>query len=316
MAVSQQRKPAGAAVSQRPPARRRARLGTGGAPRSRLGYGFVAGYAVLLLLFGLLPTLYAIWLAISNSNGQLVGLGNFTAVMSDYRFVPAFENVAVYLAIWLVVLVVAVVVLSLMLHGRLRRASSVSRFIFYLPGALAGAASALVWMFMLDPSVSPVAWLLHDLGYSTFANVIAPQRLPVVFAVMAFWTGAGGWIVVMYGALNNIPDELLEAARIDGASALKTAWYVQIPLLRKWIAYMLILAFATGTQLFVEPQLVGEASLGQVSDSWSPNQLAYQYAFRNNNFNDASAVSIYLLILGLACAALIVFRSGLFEVNQ
>ena len=91
---------------------------------------------------------------------------------------------------------------------------------------------------------------------------------------------------------------------------------MQIPLLRKWIAYMLILAFATGTQLFVEPQLVGAASLGEVSDSWSPNQLAYQYAFHANNFNDASAVSIYLLILGLAAAALVVFRSGLFEAGQ
>ena len=108
----------------------------------------------------------------------------------------------------------------------------------------------------------------------------------------------------------------MEAARIDGASVLKTARYVQIPLLRKWIAYMLILAFATGTQLFVEPQLVGEASLGQVSDTWSPNQLAYQYAFHANNFNDASAVSVYLLVLGLACAALVVFRSGLFEVGE
>ena len=203
------------------------------------------------------PTLYAVWLALTNSSGQLVGIGNFTQVLGDYRFLPAFENVAVYLVIWLVVLVVAVVGLALMLHGRLRRVGAVSRFVFYLPGALAGAASALVWMFMLDPSVSPLAWLLHGLGYSSFTDVIAPQRLPVVFALMAFWTGAGGWIVVMYGALNNIPDELLEAARIDGASALQTAWRVQIPMLRKWIAYMVILAFATGTQLFVEPQLVG-----------------------------------------------------------
>jgi multiple sugar transport system permease protein len=287
-----------------------------GPRRGQAGYAFVSAYFVLLLLFGVAPTLYAVWLAITNSSGQLVGLGNFTQVLGDYRFFPAFANVALYLVIWLVVLVVAVIVVALMLHGRLRRASSVSRFVFYLPGALAGAASALVWMFMLDPSVSPVAWLLHGLGYGTFADVIAPQRLPAVFAIMAFWTGAGGWIVVMYGALNNIPDELLEAARIDGASALRTAWHVQIPLLRKWIAYMLILAFATGTQLFVEPQLVGEASLGEVSDSWSPNQLAYQYAFHANNFNDASAVSIYLLILGLAAAALVVFRSGLFEAGQ
>ena len=262
------------------------------------------------------PTLYAVWLALTNSSGQLVGIGNFTQVLGDYRFLPAFENVAVYLAIWLVVLVVAVVGLALMLHGRLQRVGAVSRFVFYLPGALAGAASALVWMFMLDPSVSPLSWLLHQMGFSTFSDVILPQHLPVVFAVMAFWTGAGGWIVVMYGALNNIPDELIEAARIDGASVLKTAWYVQIPMLRKWIAYMLILAFATGAQLFVEPQLVGEASLGEVSDSWSPNQLAYQYAFHSNNFNDASVVSIYLLILCLACAALVVFRSGLFEVGE
>jgi multiple sugar transport system permease protein len=310
MAVSLRVRPGGApAMPARPPAR-------DGARRGRAGYGFVSAYFVLLLLFGVAPTLYAVWLALSNSGGQFVGLGNFTQVLGDYRFFPAFENVAVYLGIWLVVLVIAVVGLALMLHGRLRRASAVSRFVFYLPGALAGAASALVWMFMLDPSVSPVAWLLHDLGYSSFADVIAPQRLPAVFAVMAFWTGAGGWIVVMYGALNNIPSELLEAARIDGASALQTAWHVQIPLLRKWIAYMLILAFATGTQLFVEPQLVGAASLGEVSDSWSPNQLAYQYAFHANNFNDASTVSIYLLILGLACATLVVFRSGLFEAGE
>jgi multiple sugar transport system permease protein len=308
----------------RPPARRFSRRpsradgpGAGnGTRRGRAGYGFVSAYFILLLLFGVAPTAYAVWLAISNSSGQLVGFGNFIQVLGDYRFGPAFENVGVYLVIWLVVLVVAVVGLALMLHGRMRRASAVSRFVFYLPGALAGAASALVWMFMLDPSVSPVASLLHGLGYGTFSDTIAPQRLPAVFAVMAFWTGAGGWIVVMYGALNNIPAELLEAARIDGASVLQTAWRVQIPLLRKWIAYMVILAFATGTQLFVEPQLVGEASLGEVSDSWSPNQLAYQYAFHSNNFNDASAVSICLLIVGLAGAALVVFRSGLFEAGQ
>ena len=310
MALSEQTSVGVSVIAERPPAPRR----RGG--RRRAGYGFVAGYFVLLLLFGVVPTVYAVWLALTNSKGQLVGIGNFTQVLGDYRFWPAFENVAIYLAIWMVVLVVAVVGLALMLHGRLRRASAVSRFVFYLPGALAGAASALVWMFMLDPSVSPLSWLLRQFGFSTFSDVILPQHLPIVFAVMAFWTGAGGWIVVMYGALNNIPDELIEAARLDGASVLKTAWYVQIPMLRKWIAYMLILAFATGAQLFVEPQLVGEASLGEVSDSWSPNQLAYQYAFHSNNFNDASVVSIYLLILCLACAALVVFRSGLFEVGQ
>jgi multiple sugar transport system permease protein len=142
-----------------------------------------------------------------------------------------------------------------------------------------------------------------------------PNHLPIVFAVIAFWTGAGGWIVVTYGALNNIPYELLEAAALDGASAWQTALRVKLPLIKKWVVYMLILAFAAGTQLFVEPQLVSEASLGLVSQTWSPNELAYYLAFQNDNFNGAAAVSVDLLIVGLLVAAVLVFRTKLFEVD-
>jgi multiple sugar transport system permease protein len=283
--------------------------------RARHGYAFIAGYLVLLLAFGVLPTGYAIYLALTNSAGQLVGFGNFTAIASDFRFGPAFTDIGTYLVIWLIALVVLVVGLALLLHGRMRRTTTTLRFLYYLPGALAGVASVLVWLFMLDPTVSPIGWLLGWFGYSSFAQVIVPSHLPVVLAIMAFWTGAGGWIVIMYGALNNIPDDLIEAAHIDGAGPFQIARRIQIPMLRKWIAYMVILAFATGSQLFVEPQIVGEASLGAVSNAWSPNQLAYLFAFQANDFNSAAALSVDLLVLGLICAAIIVTRSGLFDVE-
>lgn len=283
--------------------------------RARHGYAFVGAYLVLLLAFGVLPTGYALYLSVTNSAGQLVGLGNFTAVAHDFRFGPAFAHIGLYLVIWLVVLIVMVVGLALLLHGRMQRTSATLRFLYYLPGALAGVASVLVWLFMLDPTVSPIGWLLHALGYQSFAQVIVPSHLPLLLAIMAFWTGAGGWIVIMYGALNNIPGDLLEAARIDGAGPFQVARRIQIPMLRRWIAYMVILAFATGTQLFVEPQLVGEASLGAISNSWSPNQLAYLFAFQANNFHSAAALSVDLLVLGLICAAIIVTRSGLFDVE-
>jgi multiple sugar transport system permease protein len=67
--------------------------------------------------------------------------------------------------------------------------------------------------------------------------------------------------------------------------------------------------------LFVEPQLVSEASLGLVSQTWSPNELAYYLAFQNDNFNGAAAVSVDLLIVGLLVAAVLVFRTKLFEVD-
>ncbi|GAA5042936.1 multiple sugar transport system permease protein [Thermocatellispora tengchongensis] len=282
-------------------------------PAGRMGYVFVAGYFVLLLAFGVVPTAYALWLSISNSRGQLVGLGQFTRTFADYRFLPAFGHVLMYLVIWLVTLMVLVVLLAIMLHGRMPRTSSALRFVYYLPGALAGVASVLLWLILLDPAASPVGWLLEAFGWDTLAKVIAPDHLPVLFTVIAFWTGAGGWIVIMYGALNNIPHEVIEAARIDGANVLQIALRVQIPMLRKWIAYMLILAFATGTQLFVEPQLVSTASWGMIPDGWSVAQVSYLYAFQAGDFHGAAALAVDLVVVGLACAAVVVFRTGLFE---
>ena len=87
-------------------------------------------------------------------------------------------------------------------------------------------------------------------------------------------------------------------------------------MIRQWIAYMTILAFAAGTQLFVEPQLLQTASLGRVSPTWSPNQLAYVFAFQQGDFNGAAAISVFLLVLGLICAGVLVTRSGMFKVDE
>jgi multiple sugar transport system permease protein len=79
---------------------------------------------------------------------------------------------------------------------------------------------------------------------------------------------------------------------------------------------MLILSFATGTQLFVEPEIVQHASFGLVPDTWSANQLAYQLAFRYADFNAAAAIAVDLLVIGLIGAVLIVTRTGLFRTDD
>ena len=285
--------------------------------RSARGLPFVLPYLPFLIVFGIAPMIYAVKLAFTNDEGGWTGFGNFTRTVHDFRFGPAFKHILVYTSVWLAALVIFVVTLALLLHGRANRVSSSFRFLFYIPGALAGAASVLVWLFMLDPSVSPGSFLLrHVFGARLFVESIAPGHLPFIFAMIAFWTGAGGWIVVMYGALNTIPQDLEEAARIDGAGPIAIALRLKLPLIRKWIAYMVILSFATGTQLFVEPQLVNEASLGLVPDTWSSNQLAYQLAFRYGDFNGAAAVSIDLIVIGLIAALLIVRRTGLFRTEE
>jgi multiple sugar transport system permease protein len=290
---------------------RRGRVGG----RQRAGYAFVALYIVLLLLFGVVPAAYALYLAFTKTGGHWAGLSNFFSTGRDFRFLPAMEHIGIYLAIWLVVLVVLVLFLALLLHGGVRRATPFFRFLFYLPGALVGSASVLVWCFMLDPPVSPWHFALSLFHFSSLAQTIYTPHLPPIFAVIAFWTGAGGWIVVMNGALNNISDEVIDSAKIDGANAWQLAVRVKLPLIKRWIVFMLILAFAAGTQLFVEPQLVNLASQGMVGSSWSPNQLAYYFATQNDNFNYAAAVSVDLLIVCLMAAALLVFRSKMFEID-
>lgn len=289
----------------------------GGAGRGNpTSYAFVAAYAVLTVVFGLLPALYAVYLAFTTGDGGFAGLDNFSTVMGDFRFLPAVEHVALYLVIWLVALVVLVTFLALVVHAvRVRWLSRTLRLVFYLPGAVAGASSVLLWLFVLDPTVSPVAPILRALGFTSFVHVIAPANLPPIFAIIAFWTGAGGWIVIMYGALNNISLEVIEAARIDGASTAQIAWRIQLPLLRKWISYMGIMSLAAGTQLFVEPQLLSQASNAIVPNDYSLNQLAYLYAFQQNDFNGAAAISLLLLVIALALSAVFVTRGGLFETD-
>jgi multiple sugar transport system permease protein len=297
-------------VHRRPAARRAT------APNRVVNYGLVAGYTSLLAIFGILPALYAVYLAFVRGDGGFAGLDNFRKVTNDFRFLPAVEHVALYLLIWLVSLVVLVTVLAIVVHSvQVRWLSRTLRLVFYLPGAIAGASSVLLWLFVLDPFASPVSGLLHLFGYHSFLQAIAPAHLPPIFAIIAFWTGAGGWIVIMYGALNTISPHVIEAARIDGAGALQIAWHIQLPMLRQWISYMAVMSLAGGTQLFVEPQLMSQASLAVVPNHYSVNQLAYLYAFYQNDFNGAAAISLMLLVVALALSAVFVARGGLFETD-
>ena len=277
-------------------------------------YVFCSGYVLLLLVFGVLPMVYALYLSFTKS-GQFVGLENYVKAVGDFRFLPAVQHVAAFLVIWVVTLTVLVTLLALIVHAmRVRWLSSTARFLFFIPGAFAGAASVMLWLFLLNPSVSPVSFVLKWFGYTNFVQAIDLNNLPLIFTVIAFWTGAGGWIIIMYGALNNISDEIMEAARCDGASAIKTAWYIQLPLIRKWIAYMAVISVAVGTQLFAEPKILAQASRNQIPKHYSLNQLAYVTAFGPQaDFNSSAAISMLLLVVAAGLAAFFVFRGGLFD---
>ena len=296
------------------PLRLRRRPQTGASAQAFAAYVFCSGYVLLLLVFGVLPMVFALYLSFTKS-GQFVGLDNYVKAVGDFRFLPAVQHVAAFLVIWVVTLTVLVTLLALIVHAmRVRWLSSTTRFLYFIPGAFAGAASVMLWLFLLNPSVSPVSFVLEWFGYTNFVQAIDLNNLPLIFTVIAFWTGAGAWIIIMYAALHNISDEIMEAARCDGASAIKTAWYIQLPLIRKWIAYMAVISVAVGTQLFAEPKILAQASRNQIPKHYSLNQLAYVTAFGPQaDFNSSAAISMLLLVVAAGLAAFFVFRGGLFD---
>ena len=280
----------------------------------KAGHVFVAGYLILLAAFGVLPTAYGIYYAFTNAGNTFAGFSNFAGAARDFRYLPAVGHVALYLVIWLTCLVVFVTGLSVVLQQLpVRRIARVARFLYYIPGALAGAARrpgvAIHARSDRQPrrGVPAVPGLRHFRPGHRARAPVHPARDDRVL------DRAGGWIVVMGGALNTIPVELIEAARIDGAAGWSIARRIQIPMIRKWIVYMVILSFAGGTQLFVEPQLISAASLGVAGRDYSLTQLSYDFAFQNNNVNYASAISVELLVVSLVVAALFVTRSRFFD---
>jgi multiple sugar transport system permease protein len=288
--------------------------GRGNRPRSRTGTFLVAPYLVLLLIGGIVPTGFAVVKSLQDeSETGFGGLSSYIRVVSDFRFIETFVNIGLTLCIWLPAMLAVVVVLALLIDASPGRFGAAMRFLYYLPGALAGIANFMLWLYLLNPGQSPIDFLWHGFGYDTLAEVAQPRNVPFILAGMLFFQGAGTWVVVLNGGLNGIPDTLLDAAKMDGATAWRLAWRVKLPLIRPWLGYMTLLNLAYGFQLFLEPQVLSQVTHGMISPEWTPNQLSFTYAYQILDTPAAAAMSVILLVITLGLGLTVVARTGLFD---
>ena len=182
-----------------------------------------------------------------------------------------------------------------------------------MPASISGGVAVLVWYVILQPTLSPIKTPLSWFGITTSDQIWQTKNLYWIFALMAFFAVAGNWILIQYGSLQSISYEILEAARMDGCSALQLALRIKLPLIKKYIIYMGVLVFAGGLQLFVEPQLLNTGVYAGIAEAWSPDQLAFELAFTNGDFGGASALSLMLLIPALIGALIVIFKTDMFE---
>lgn len=270
---------------------------------------------MVLLVAGVIPVVYAIQQSLLNTNAQFNGIKSYQTVFNYYDFFNTFKHIGTVLLVWLPLMMIGVVIMALLVHATPGKLGGFMRFVYYIPGALAGVANFMLWLFLLDPTVSPLRSMLHGMGYQTLNQTLTPTNLPVVLALMLFFQGAGTWLIILYGGLNGISDDVLEAAALDGANALQIALHVKLPLIRPWVGYMALMNLAYGFQLFLEPNVLGSAAHGVISPQWTPNQLSYYFAFGGAVGGEpaAAAMSVILLVITLGIGLVIVTKSGLFN---
>lgn len=281
-----------------------------------VSYALLAPFLVLMLMFAVFPVLYAFGLSFFDTiEYTFWGLTNYREALSDYRFLPAIGNVLQYVLVWVSMMVIGVTLLSLLLDTLSERPAATIRSIFFMPGAIASSAVVVLWLFLLDPLVSPFEIVYNAFGWENRQSTIAGLGPVWIFALMGFLGNSGGWIVVLGGALSGLSRDILEAARIDGANPWQMATRIKIPMISKSITLMAIMTLAVGLQIFVEPQLLSLAG-GQFDiPDWSVTQLAYFYAFRWGDFGVAAAISSLSLILPLIIAFVLIFATRFYKID-
>lgn len=281
-----------------------------------VSYALLLPYLALMVMFAVFPVLYAFGLSFFDTFENVFwGLTNYREALNDYRLVPAIWNVLQYVVIWVSMMVIGVTLLALLLDTLSERPAAIVRSVYFMPCAIASSAVVVLWLFLLDPQVSPFSFVFEAVGWDNRQSTISGLGEVWIFALMGFLGNSGGWIVVLGGALSGLSRDILEAARIDGANPWQMAVRIKIPMISKTITLMAIMTLAVGMQIFVEPQLMSLAGGQFDKPDWSVTQLAYFYAFRFGDFGVAAAISTLSLILPLIIAFTLIFATRFYKID-
>jgi multiple sugar transport system permease protein len=245
------------------------------------------------------------------SRNAFVGLGNYLEVLRDNNFQKALRIIVGYIVVGVPLFIFLALGLALLIDSPLGRLKHFSKFVFFLPFAMPPAVSTFMWAFIYTPEVSPYQGIYGLFGfiqdYQFFLSrnellstpFVTLENLTFAIVNIICWQNAGGWIMVLSAVLQNASQELVDAARIDGANEWNVIRHIKIPLLADTLMVMGVGTFAYISQLVAEPIML--TSSLQLSKYYTPNYWASTQAFSSGNFNlSAAAVNIMILVVVLA----------------
>nr|WP_300341195.1 sugar ABC transporter permease [Actinomyces sp.] len=228
---------------------------------------------------------------------SFVGLDNFQAVVTSAAFWTGMGRVLVYAAFQIPIMIGSALVLALLLDSFLVKRVTVFRLGYFLPYAIPGVVAAMVWLYIYSPELGPLSSLT---GISFFS----PKVLLASMANITTWTFTGYNMLVFLAALQAVPTDLYEAARLDGASGFQIATRIKIPMLSGATLLTVLLSIIGTIQLFNEPTIMA-SSQSWMGKSYTPMMMAYNTMMTSpGDPHTASAISIVMAVIAGLLAAI------------
>jgi multiple sugar transport system permease protein len=292
-------------------ASRRRSSGTGG---SWTPYIFVAPFVVLFVVFLVAPIIIAIvnslfseqssGLGFGGSEVLFVGLDNFGRALADADFVESFGRVLLFGVVQVPVMLVMAVILALLFDSGLVKGTRFFQFAVFLPYAVPGVIAALLWGFLYQPSVSPIIQGLSAIGVDV--NLLSPGTVLWSIANISTWSTVGINMIILFSALQALPREMYEAAKLDGAGQVRIALSIKLPMIAPALLLTTVSSIIGTLQLFNEPQVLKTVTSNIASD-FTPNMAIFAASTLGKDTHLSSAMAIILGVVTLVIS-LVVLR--------
>ena len=285
-------------------ATRRARART--RPRHNRGaLAFIAPAAVLLAALYVAPILvdsyYSFTDAELGSRASWVGLTNYRSLGTDALWWESVLHTIELAAIVVVVGVVAALLIALLLSGTFV-GKGVYRLFVYLPQSISHASGAIIWVWLFDYQHGPINQALEAVHLSPAAWLTDPARALPSLAVMILWQGTGFYMVILLAAVENVPKHLIEAAKVDGAGAVRILWSVILPSIRPSLLFVVLTWSLGSLQIFTQPYLATGG--GPVNATYTMMFKVYIDVFQGLQLGPAAAEALFLLAVSVVVGVL------------
>jgi multiple sugar transport system permease protein len=259
---------------------------------------FLAPALVVLAAFTLYPMLQAAYLSLTNYNliraAEWVGLDNYVELFRDPSFWNAFGNTILYAVVVTPVTVVLALALAVFLNRQFAGRGFVRTAIF-LPFIVSLGIIAIAWTFLLDPNIGLISYWLSQVGIVAEQGLLSdPQTAMIAVMFVGVWKNVGFYMVMYLAGLQSIPEELHEAARLDGANAWQRFRRVTLPLLSNQTMLVSVMALIATLQAFDQIYVMTHG--GPFFKTETLVMLIYREGFKELRFGYGASISMVLLV--------------------